>query len=87
MAINPQNILRHELIGLEIKITGSSNKALIGMLGRIVDETRNTITLAVGEKLKKVPKAQIVFETAINNQVVSVDGKMLVGRPEDRAKR
>ena len=87
MALNPHNILKHELIGLEIAITSSPNKTLNGLQGKIVNETKNMITIAVGESLKKVLKAQIVFETTINNQKISIDGKKLVARPEDRLKR
>lgn len=87
MGLNPHNILKHELIGLEIEITDSANKTLIGFKGKIIDETKNTITVSAGESLKKVLKAQIVFETKIDNKKVSIEGKKLVARPEDRLKR
>ena len=51
MAVTMHNILRHELIGLKIRITKSENNTLIGLEGKIVNETKNTLTLGIGEKL------------------------------------
>lgn len=87
MAVTMHNILRHELIGLNIRITKSENNTLIGLEGKIVNETKNTLTLGIGEKLKKVLKAQVVFQVKIGNDMIEVDGKKLVARPEDRLKR
>ena len=36
---------KKELIGETIEIIGSKNKTLIGVKGKIVEETKNTITL------------------------------------------
>ena len=87
MAVTMHNILRHELIGLKIRITKSENNTLIGLEGKIVNETKNTLTLGIGEKLKKVLKAQVVFQVKIGNDMIEIDGKKLVARPEDRLKR
>lgn len=81
------NMLKHEFVGLQIKITNSKNKMLIGLQGKIVNETRNTLTLKVGESLKKVLKTQVMFEVNLGKDVFEVDGKKIVGRPEDRLKR
>ena len=43
--IAPQNILKHELIGLSVEIVKSSNPNLVGIKGRVVDETRNTLLI------------------------------------------
>lgn len=87
MAITKHNILKHELIGLEIKITKSKNDSLIGLHGKIVNETRNTLTISSGERLKKVLKAHIVFQASINGQSIEIDGKKLAARPEERIKK
>lgn len=87
MAITAYNMLRHELVGLQIKITNSKNKTLMGLQGKIVNETKNTLTLMAGESLKKVLKAQVMFEVNLGKDVFEVDGKKIVGRPEDRLKR
>ena len=35
--ITPRNILRHELIGLEVEVVDDSNPYNIGISGRVVD--------------------------------------------------
>jgi len=69
-----------ELIGSFVEIVGSTNKSLIGLSGKIIDETLNIIEL---EDHKKIAKNQAIFR--LNNGLI-IDGKLIVGRPEDRAK-
>jgi ribonuclease P protein subunit POP4 len=84
--LNPKDIAKHELIGLEIEIVESKNKALIGLKGRITDETKNTITIDDGKE-RKIMKSQIKMKTEIGNKKYEIDGRILVGRPEDRIKK
>ncbi|MBU2589723.1 MAG: ribonuclease P protein subunit [Nanoarchaeota archaeon] len=85
--INPQNLTKHELIGLEIKVVESTNKSLVGKQGTIVDETKNTLTIKKNGKETKLLKTAIIFETEINGTTVQVDGKEIAKRPEDRIKK
>ncbi len=41
--ITPQNIFRHELVGLGVEVVKSSHKGFTGIKGEVVDETKNTI--------------------------------------------
>ena len=84
--LNPKEIAKHELIGLEIEIVESRNKALIGIKGKITDETKNTITVEDGRE-RKIMKSQIMMKTKIGNKEYEIDGRILVGRPEDRIKK
>ncbi|MFH1331963.1 MAG: ribonuclease P protein subunit [archaeon] len=84
--MNPKEIAKHELIGLEIEIVESKNKALKGLKGKIIDETKNTITIQ-DDKEKKIMKSQIIMKTKIGNKEYEIDGRILVGRPEDRIKK
>jgi ribonuclease P protein subunit POP4 len=84
--LNPKEIAKHELIGLMIEIVTSKNKALIGIKGKITDETKNTITVEDG-KTRKIMKSQIMMKTRIGNKDYQIDGRILVGRPEDRIKK
>ena len=79
-------LLDQEFIGLTIIITQSKNKTLVGLKGKIVDETKNTLTIEKKNKEKKLIKDQIVFEMKYKNQRFQIDGKILVARPEDRLK-
>ncbi|MDD5332045.1 MAG: ribonuclease P protein subunit [Candidatus Nanoarchaeia archaeon] len=82
-----KDILKKELIGLEIEVTASNNKSLIGKSGKIIDETKQTITIQSKNKKIKLIKSQIKMKTKYNNQTVEIDGNLLVNRPEDRIKK
>jgi len=80
--ITAENLVRHELIGLKVKVESGN------MEGRVVDESRNTLTLEVKGKDKKIPKENSVFLfTLPSNDKVRISGEILVGRPEDRIKK
>ncbi|ADG13297.1 Ribonuclease P, Rpp29 [Methanocaldococcus infernus ME] len=85
--ITPHNILRHELIGLKVEIVSSPNKSLVGIKGRVVDETRNMLFIETEKKVVKIPKALAVFLFHLDNCKVKVDGRLLIGRPEERLKK
>jgi ribonuclease P protein subunit POP4 len=89
MPITPKNLVRHELIGLEVKIEKSTDPTQIGLKGRVIDETYNTLKIETKEgKEKIVPKANSIFIfTLPSGEKVEVEGKLLVARPEDRIKK
>lgn len=80
-------LLKHELIGLKMKVIDAENKGLIGMEGKIVDETRNMLTIDQNGSLKKLVKSQIVMQLNHKGKKYQIDGKLLVNRPEDRIKK
>jgi ribonuclease P protein subunit POP4 len=87
MPIKPENILRHELIGLKAVIARSSNPFLAGTRGRIIDETKNTVKLSTRNGVKVIPKGVAVLRLDLpDGSVVEVEGARLVGRPENRMK-
>lgn len=81
--MNVDDILRGELIGLNVEIVKADNDVLVGINGKIVDETRNM--LKIGDKM--VVKEQVVLKIEKDGNFIEVDGKLLVGRPEDRVKK
>ena len=86
--ITPRNILRHELIGLEVEVVDDSNPYNIGISGRVVDETRNTLLIDDGGKERCIAKEYATFRFRLpDGTLVEVEGDKLVGRPEDRVKR
>jgi RNase P/RNase MRP subunit p29 len=54
-----QKIIIGSLIGKFIRISDSKNKSLTGLDGKIIDETKNTITLKTKNKEIKIIKNQI----------------------------
>ncbi|MEM5870066.1 MAG: ribonuclease P protein subunit [Candidatus Aenigmatarchaeota archaeon] len=89
MPITPKNLVRHELIGIEVKISKSTDPTQKGLKGKIIDETYNTFKIETEDgKEKIIPKANSVFIfTLPSGEKVEVEGKLLVARPEDRIKR
>lgn len=88
MSITPQNLVRHELIGLKVKISDSSDPSQKGLVGRVIDESYNTLKIETKKKEKIIPKVNSIFIFALPNGVkVEVDGRLLIGRPEDRIKK
>ena len=87
MPIRPDNILRHELIGLKTVVARSSNTSLVGTRGQVIDETRNTVKLSTRQGVKVVPKGVAVFRFDLSDgTTVEVEGARLVGRSENRMK-
>lgn len=88
MRISPGNILLHELIGLEASVVDSRNKCQVGLTGRIIDETMKTIVLETRTGRKRVFKREVKLLIQLpDGSLVMVDGKELMGRPEDRLKK
>jgi ribonuclease P protein subunit POP4 len=87
MTVTP-GIVQHEFIGLETKVVKSSNPNVVGIRGRVVDETRNTLTISNNGKKKVIIKDIAFFEFVMpDGTVVEIDGKVLIGRPDDRIKK
>lgn len=77
--------IQHELIGLQAEVIDSTNQSMVGIKGRVVDETMKMLTIDVRGKEKKIPKDACVLRFSMpDGSKVEVDGKTLVARPEDR---
>ncbi|UCH56750.1 MAG: ribonuclease P protein subunit [Candidatus Bathyarchaeota archaeon] len=85
-AINPRNLLRHELVGLDVAVVRSTNRSNVSITGKIVDESRNTLKIEHEGRVKTIEKKSSVFRFRLPEMEVEVVGKALVGRPEDRVK-
>jgi ribonuclease P protein subunit POP4 len=82
------DLLRTELIGLEVTALSDKKKCYPSLVGHIIDETKNMLIIETKEKkIKKIPKKTNVFLFHLNRESVEVKGKMLVGKPEDRIKK
>jgi ribonuclease P protein subunit POP4 len=87
--ITPQNIFRHEFIGLKVKVVDSSHEGFKGIKGKIVDETKNTIKIEDDEGNEKtIPKNVVTLHFNLpDGSKIEIDGKIIVARPEDRIKK
>jgi ribonuclease P protein subunit POP4 len=88
--LTAETLPRHELIGLQVRVVESNDPTLVGCEGEIVMETKNTLTIAEGDRAKtrQVPKAVATFEFALpNGEYVTVTGERLLARPARRTER
>ena len=87
MTVTP-SIVQHEFIGLKTTVVNGSNPDTVGITGRVVDETRNTFTILRDNKKRVIVKETSVFDFVLpDGTVVEMDGKVIMGRPEDRLKK
>jgi ribonuclease P protein subunit POP4 len=86
--ITAQNVLAHEIIGLHAKIAESHDNTLSGVEGRIVFETKNTISIKTDSSVKQIAKAAAKkIELKTDSGVCFISGSSMIGRPEDRISR
>jgi ribonuclease P protein subunit POP4 len=83
--ISPRNILRHELIGLDVSVVEASNPLHRGITGLIVDETRNTLLIRTPAGDRRIQKQYSRFRIILPDRtLVIIDGSALVSAPERR---
>ena len=87
--ISSKNLIYHELIGLNVEIIDSSAESLIGIKGKVIDETKKTLMIETSDKNEKlVAKDVSIFQFEVpDGTYLEVDGKILLSRPEDRIKK
>lgn len=80
-----KNVFPHELIGEEIEIIDSKNKSNLGIHGKIIDETKETIAIRRDDGKEIVLMKKIItFKLMKTGKVVL--GQSVARRPEDRLK-
>ena len=85
MRLNPTNLARHELIGLDVLVESNNEPGIVGFRGRIVDETRNTFLLETERKVLRIPKKNASLTFALpDGQRARVAGSVLISQPENR---
>lgn len=91
MPRNAENLVMHELIGLVVRVSRSSDPGKKGISGTVVDETRNTLVVETRNKQgerRVLPKTECTFRFRLpDGEVVEVEGWTIIARPEDRTKK
>jgi ribonuclease P protein subunit POP4 len=83
--ISPQNVLRHELIGLDVLVSGAANPLHRELCGRIIDETKNLLIIETSHGVKRIPKMHSRFQLHLpGSELVEIDGSVMVLAPEKR---
>jgi ribonuclease P protein subunit POP4 len=88
MPVTEKNVLKHELIGLEVSVLESPNSSEIGKKGMIVQETKNMIVIQGANKDTKIQKKDRKFVIKLpDGKKVKVLGNKILFRSEDRIKK
>jgi len=83
--ISSQNVLRHELIGLDVLVSGAANPSHKGLSGRIIDETKNQLVIDTPRGVRRIPKMHSIFMIRLpGSEHVEIDGSVMVLAPERR---
>ncbi len=86
MRLRAKYLTKHELIGLECRVVDATDRGMVGISGRVVDETRNMLVIQTRDGRKMVPKRGTRFVFRVDEQVLEVEGESILARPEDRIK-
>ncbi len=82
------NIFFHALLGLRVCILLHPDPGLVGLCGRVIEETARTLVLELEDGRKvRVVKRGGVFEFEVGGKRVVVEGELIVGRLDERLKR
>jgi len=82
--ITTDNIISHEFIGLNTEIIQSTNPQVIGLNGRIINETKSMFTINTEKGAKTIAKYTNSWKFSIENKDVIVKGSKITKRPFDR---
>ena len=82
--ITADNITSHEFIGLDTEIIKSTNPQVIGLNGRIINETKSMFTINTEKGAKSIAKSTNSWKFSIENKEIVVDGSRITKRPYDR---
>ena len=72
----------YELVGEELEVVDSTNKADLGIKGKVVDETKATLKVEQGDKIKTLLKNNITFKLVRTGQIIN--GQEIAKRSEER---
>ena len=89
MTRTKKNILYSTFIGLEIEITNSSQRELVGLKGKVVDETKNLLVIDKTDgKEVRIPKVSSIFRFTLDDgSKFDIEGMKITFRPEERPKK
>ncbi|MFB6105839.1 MAG: ribonuclease P protein component 1 [Halobacteriaceae archaeon] len=88
MPVTPENLVRHELVGLDVEVVDSTDAERVGTAGRVVGETTRTLELCTDAGVTVVPKRGTTFEFALpDGESVVVEGRVLEARPARRTEQ
>lgn len=86
--IAKENLIRNELIGLQVSVIHSSDPTHVGIKGKVIDETKNMLMISDGVKKRWIQKDVAVYSfTLPDKSIVEVEGEEILGKPVERIKK
>ena len=82
--ITTDNISSHEFIGLDTEIIQSTNPQVVGLNGRIINETKSMFTINTERGSKSIAKSTNSWKFSIEGKDIVVEGIRIAKRPFDR---
>ncbi|WP_433623601.1 ribonuclease P protein component 1 [Halomicrococcus sp. NG-SE-24] len=68
MALTPETLPKHELVGLHVRVVSATNPDLVGIEGRVVDETMRTLSVESASRVRQVQKRGTKFEFRLTDE-------------------
>ncbi len=75
--ITSENLHAHEMIGLKTEIVKSSNSQMLGLNGKIIDETKNMFVIDTKLGIKNIPKNINTWKFSFNGEHKEIEGSTL----------
>ena len=93
--VTQENLPYHELVGLRMDVVSASNASIVGLDGRVVDETKSMITIQTADgHTKHVPKQGAMLRFSYGGAECSdadatrtigiINGSSILQRPFER---
>ncbi|MBT4445737.1 hypothetical protein HOA92_01730 [archaeon] len=83
----------HELIGMQLKVVDSTSKNLVDLVGLILDESRETITLGLDMQNGNLKQVKLLKRSLLkiklhgkSGKTIDLNGDDLLNKPWDRIK-
>jgi ribonuclease P protein subunit POP4 len=85
--MDKKRLAREEFIGQHVTIENCTDPGWISKSGIIIDETKNTFLIEIGNDKKRIVKNTAIFRFQLNGEIIRIKGSKIMFRPEDRIKK
>ena len=84
---NKNNLIAHELIGLDVEVVNCSDPYQIGIKGKVIYEMKNLLLIKTKNKIIKLIKKNCVFKFHLQYEKVIVEGESIAYDPIKRTEK
>ncbi len=84
---NNKTIVLHELLGLDAEVINSNDKSQVGVRGKVIDETKNTLLIETDSGLRTVIKKISTFRFKKGSKSFVVNGEEINFRGYERIEK